>query len=76
MRRDALVDLLEGYDRSQPCDGKAAWLAAKLGMQLPTSAKRQGNCQTVGLYSSSFLVKLLPVHGNLSDGRCFVTSVV
>ena len=38
--RDALVDLLEGYDRTQPSDNKAAWLAAKLGMQLPTSAER------------------------------------
>ena len=36
------MDVLEGYDRSLPCDSKAGWLAAKLGMQLPTSANRRG----------------------------------
>ena len=38
--RDALVDLLEDYDRSLPSKSKAAWLARKLGMQLPTPAER------------------------------------
>jgi hypothetical protein len=34
------VELVEGYDRGLPGDSKAAWLASKLGMQLPTTADR------------------------------------